>query len=176
MSRARRSRSEPEEGRPWLKATLDAPPVPPRPWLPPRIHDAGYDESTVTTLTYIVVEEIIGSRVGLSLCAWPDADPEGRLRFALDSVARVGASIGDLSELVARANGERAMEIRIGDAFAAEIVEPIEPGARPDAWMKEPIDITPEARKLSKLAFYAAATDILSKDDAKRWSMTTLEV
>lgn len=161
---------------PWLKISAKTKEVPPRPWLPGQLRKAGYDMKTVANLTYIVVEEIVGDRVGLSLCGWPDADPEGRLRFPLATLERVGVDRGDLHELVARRHGKTAdVDIRIGDAFAAEVIHPIEPGARPETWMKEPLEITAEARKLSKLAFFAATTSVIEKDDAKRWSMLSLE-
>ena len=122
---------EARRGEPWLKITRKTTPVPPRPWLPKQLRKAGYDAETVSALTYIVIEEMVGSSVGLSLCAWPDADPEGRLRFSLGSLERVGVTREDLEELVARRQGKRAdVELRIGDAFAAEVIHPIEPGAR----------------------------------------------
>jgi hypothetical protein len=49
-----------------------------RRWRPRVLEEQDAD---VERLSYLVVDEIVGSSVGLVLSDWPDADEQGRLRF-----------------------------------------------------------------------------------------------
>lgn len=145
-----------------------------RPWQAPTLFESGVD---ISDLTYVVVEEIVGQVAGLSLAAWPAADPKGRLRFPVDDdPVEVSVNIPDfcefLNESLKRSDarfvpphrdpdraGER--QFRIGLAFAVEVRRR---GAR--TWtkpfsrrVKRIYDITGDARYVAKLANYGALAD-----------------
>ncbi len=167
---------------------LPLPPTPPteklRPWLAPSLEGKVV---VVTTLTYIVVEEIVGSTVGLSLSPWPAADQKGRLRFALEGdPVHVAVEMTTLCDFLGEhhlsfvppghAPGqEEARPLVIGTALAASV-------RRTDAtvwtrplrrWIPGSVyDITADAREVAKLAHYGAVTDEWTQERAQRYGLT----
>lgn len=119
-------------------------------------------------LTYIVVDEIVEDVVGLSLHPWPDADREGRLRFPSGKAAvRVSVPKKDWCDYLRGLDLGFSLERggrgpRVGDAFAAEVRGSIgrrwrHPLTR---WIPGTLhDLSREARKVAKLAYYGSATD-----------------
>ena len=130
-------------------------------------------------LRYVVVDEIVGSSVGLSVCDWPAADRKGRLRFK-PSPAEVAADMDDLCAFlqqkgidVKRSSRKPSnkRELRIGDVFAAEVdrLPNEDEMVSPDHWMVGDVyDISADARLVAKLAFYGALTEPWDEDQAER--------
>jgi hypothetical protein len=151
-----------------------------RPWRPPSL-----GQVELGSLAYLVVDEIVGSSVGLVLADWPSIDSEGRLRFAVaKATLMLGAERGALEHFLA---GHRLpptlakRPLRIGDVFGvspiAAALAPVreelvaerrlEPLLSPEEWIAPPIyDLTAEAREAAKLTFYAAVAPTLSEDEA----------
>jgi hypothetical protein len=131
----------------------------------------------VERLTYIVVDEIVEETVGLTLNPWPDADDEGRLRFPADkAVVRVSVPRTEWCDFLsgwglgfALEHGARAP--RVGDAFAAEVRPSTSRKWRHPLtrWIPGTLhDVTKEARKVAKLAFYGSATDVWQIEQAEQ--------
>jgi hypothetical protein len=151
--------------------------VDPRPWEPPSLVDKGVD---VGRLTYIVVDEIVEETVGLSLHPWPDADTEGRLRFpAGKAVVRVSVPRSEWCEFLTGCGLTFTVEPgarvpRVGDAFAAEVERSSSrKWRRPlTRWIPGDLhDVTKEARKVAKLAFYGSATDVWQIEQADQFGL-----
>jgi len=154
-----------------------------RPWLPPSLRAAGFATADVARLSYIVVDELIGDSAGLSVTPWPVADDAGRLRFDIGSGAQeVAVSRAELCEFLgppfAPEPGEAspARSLRIGNVFAA-VLKSEKPAARWSPlgkWVGQTYDITRDARKVAKLAFYGAVTTTLTNDEAAAWRLAEL--
>jgi hypothetical protein len=145
------------------------------PWRPPTLGRAKTDD-----LRYLVVEEIVGSSIGLALSPWPQTDSEGRLRFAQDDALTFGVDRDSFARYLAKHRRPRALRrrpLRIGDVFAVKVDEPalrqvagqleertsLQPLLNPDNWLRSPVyDITADAREVAKASFYAAVTEPLN--------------
>jgi hypothetical protein len=130
------------------------------------------------TLSYIVVDELSREVAGLVVASWPRLDPKGRVRFS-GSSWRVGARLDELDALLdAQRNlpetppgSEPAWQrpVRIGDAFAAQVVRPRGRSAAVPAlsrWLSAPIyDVSADARDAAKAALYGALAPTMSEDE-----------
>ena len=163
---------------PWERLEWHEPSETWRPWEPPSAPQLAAAE-----LSYVVVDEIVGDAVGLSVSAWPAADDQGRLRFADHGRGRlVGTSLNELQKWVddkrvVRATGlTRAAQaalkrrpIAIGDVFAAKVAEDVV-AAPAETVLGPPInDITVDAREAAKVAFYGAVTEPLAPEEVDDW-------
>jgi hypothetical protein len=149
-----------------------------RPWLPAALRAHGWTRDTVGTLTYLVLDEIVGSSATLLLSAWPWADAQGRVRFAVDEGTR-GVTV-DLHALEhALYRGWLDRQPRIGDVFAAVVPQAVHDLQEPDEapqW-ERPIadlvdgpvfDLTPEGRTVAALADSALVSPVLPAPEAVR--------
>jgi hypothetical protein len=158
--------------------TRAGPGAPRAPWVPA---DLTLTEADLARLSYIVIDEIVGDAVDISVSRWPDLDERGRLRFRADERPRtVRASARALEKYLSRIElrpTKLARPLRMGDTFAARVRErkldaldsegraaPVTPGT----WLIPPIsDITEQARDKAKEAFYAAVTPTLRPQEAR---------
>jgi hypothetical protein len=167
-----------------------------RPWVPRTLEQVLSGEELSEVWAYVVVDEIVDGRIGLSISPWPWLDSGGRLRFGdADADESVGVSLEGFHELLrlrrtlmvmtdeerplgrdaAQALSERA--VRIGDVFAV-------PRAERGEWTRESelgehdlvipdrariFDITYEAREEAKVAAAAAVAPPLDEEQAKRF-------
>ena len=150
-----------------------------RAWRPPGLGDTRTDD-----LTYVVVDEIVGTSVGLALSPWPTLDEQGRLRFSDETPKTLGADLAALETFLAHHRLPRelaARPLRIGDVFAVRTIESalapveeelarprrLEPLLAPEAWIQPPVDdVTADAREAAKRSFYAAVAPILASAEA----------
>ena len=126
-------------------------------------------------LFYVVVEEILGGAIGLTVSDWPEVDTSGRMRFP--SPARlVGVDRAWLDEQLTEHRLPRSPEIarrelRIGDVFAVAGVElAIAPGESEltiTGWTPPIYDLTAEARAAAKIALYGAVAPVLDPEQAR---------
>jgi hypothetical protein len=149
-----------------------------RPWLPAGLRVHGLTQADVGALTYLVVDEIVGSAVTLVLSAWPWADGRGRVRFAVDEDTRgVTVDAGALQRSLYRGRLDRRP--RIGDVFAAVVPQSVHDVQEPDEaplWTRPvsdlvdgPVyDVTAEAREVAALADRALVAPVLSVVEAAR--------
>ncbi|MDQ3379563.1 MAG: hypothetical protein M3546_04475 [Actinomycetota bacterium] len=151
----------------------------PRTWAPHGV------PRTIADFHYVVVDEIVGSSVGLALSAWPQLDGQGRLLFGTTDAYLVGSPRGELETFLSEhrlPEDLRERPLRIGDVFAvrvrpealAEIVDELdeqqrlEPFFAPGSWIEPPVyDVTADAREAAKVAFYAAVTPTLDAEEAE---------
>ena len=146
------------------------PPVADRPWQPAgvRLLQDGLEK-----LSYIVVDEIVGEDVDLSVSSWPMVDVRGRLLMPTKDPLAVHADVQALTAYVNRPDvraGRRPIDIRMGTAMAAEVRTRAMGAARPrlDKWLVPPVhDITAPARDKAKAAFYAAVAPALDPKEVK---------
>jgi hypothetical protein len=154
-----------------------APPATTGPWVPER---PDIPDSALSTLSYVVVDEIVGEVADLSVSAWPEVDERGRLRFAEGGRLSVRAGTEQLRRYLARTDFRTtapARPVRTGDVYAVRVrrrkLESL--GGRraagaprpPSAWMIPPVwDIAAAARDKAKEAFYAAVTPTLTPQQA----------
>jgi hypothetical protein len=145
--------------------------------------DTALPEAELAHVSYIVIDEIVGDAVDISISRWPDLDERGRLLFTEDESPRsVRASAAALEKYLSSVDFRSAhwpRPIRMGDVFAARIrmrkLRALEregetaatpPG--PSAWMIPPVyDITAQARDKAKEAFYAAVSPTLRPTEAR---------
>ena len=101
-----------------------------RPWLPPGLRAHGLSQDDVRELTYVVVDEIVGSSVTMTLSEWPWADARGRLRFTVDDRTRgVTVDLHALDRALYR--GWLRRSPRVGDVFAAHVPDPAHEAQEP---------------------------------------------
>jgi len=153
-----------------------------RPWLPAALRAHGWSQDTVGTLTYLVVDEIVGSSATLLLSAWPWADVQGRVRFAVDDSTRgVTVDVHALEHALYRGWLDR--QPRIGDVFAAVVPQEVHDLQEPDEapqWDRPiadlvdgPVhDLTPEGRTVAALADPALVSSVLPAVEASRLGLT----
>ena len=150
------------------------------PWMP---ENTALQEVDLPNVSYIVIDEIVGDAVDVSISSWPDLDERGRLRFAEDEPPRtVRASAAALEEFLSKIDFRSAnwpRSIRMGDVFAARIRtrklralenegETFGAPPAPSVWLTPPVyDITAQARDKAKAAFYAAVTPTLQPKEAR---------
>ena len=150
-----------------------------RPWSPPLLARVPTEE-----LSYVLVDEIVGSSVGLAVSPWPRLDDKGRLRFP-DGRLMLGSDADTLAEFLHKHRLPRELrerQLRIGDAFAAgthadvidrlrdqlEDERRLKPFLDPAEWLRPPVyDITPDAREAAKGSFYAAVAPTLEPEQAR---------
>ena len=146
------------------------PPVADRPWRPAGV---GLPRDGLEKLSYIVVDEIVGEDVDLSVSSWPMVDDRGRLLMPTEDPLAVHAEVEALTAYVNRPDvraGRRPIDIRMGTALAAEVRTRAMGDARPrlDRWLVPPVhDITAPARDKAKAAFYAAVAPALDPKEVK---------
>jgi hypothetical protein len=143
-----------------------------RPWRPRTLRSVDF-----TGHRYAVIDEIQGTRAVLAVTDWPGVDGNGRLRFSLELPADVWADTDALMRFLAEHRLPRALaarELRTGDAFA---VKPSSKAALsraagdvpldPEEWIRPPVyDVTRDARREAKVAFYSAVSEPLALDEA----------
>jgi hypothetical protein len=151
-----------------------------RPWLPECLPSQVRDR--VTDLRYVMVDEVVGDLVTLTVTPWPVADEGGKVRFIAE-MAPTGA--GHL--LVHRRElhdqlyqGWLRRDPRPGDVFAAEVAAAVEDQLRrgADVALGKDLrlvtvlpgvvcDITNEARNLARLAFHAGMAGVQPMEQAE---------
>lgn len=148
------------------------------PWLPAGLAEHGLDLRAVQALSYLVVEEMVDDVATVTVSPWPAADRRGRLRFDLEGADEFAVALADLRSQIYEGWLTRAP--RVGDVFAAEVDrERLQaPEARGvwnhplDQLVAGPVyDLSVEARKVAKLAYYAAVTETLSAAQAHEYRM-----
>ncbi|SDY47595.1 hypothetical protein SAMN05661080_03588 [Modestobacter sp. DSM 44400] len=149
-----------------------------RPWLPAALRAHGWSQSDVGTLSYLVLDEIVGSSATMLLSAWPWADLQGRVRFAVDDSTRgVTVDVHALEHALYRGWLERPP--RIGDVFAAVVPQAVHDVQEPDEapqWDRPiadlvdgPVyDLTREGRTVAALADSALVSPVLPAVEASR--------
>ena len=157
----------------WLPPDPNPPLEERRPWRPPSLKRKAVDPQS---LTYLLVDEIVGDVAGLSLSGWPAADPKGRLRFDVEGNPLhlfVGTEAFQ-SFLVSQGVRKEERGLRVGDAFAVQIVKtPTADSVEPlTTWVRAIYDVTRDARYVAKLMFYGAITDKWSTREAHRYKLT----
>ena len=163
----------------WLPPPAESVPRAHRPWCPPGLGDAD-----TRRLTYVVVDEMLGAAVGLTLSPWPPLDDQGRLRFAESERRTLGADRTALERFLARhrlPSELGARPLRVGDVFAVTAIEPalaaveqelaaprkMEPFLAPEEWIEPPVhDVSADARDEAKTSFYSAVAPLLAPAEA----------
>ncbi len=149
-------------------------------WSPPAIEGAD-----TAGLSYVVVDEIEGSMVGLAVSDWPQVDEQGRLRFESSPVL-LGAERDALERFLDR-HRQPGRPLRIGDVFAVraraselrqadEAEQRLAPVLDPEQWLEPPVyDVTAAAREAAKVSFYSAVAPALDPEQAARLAPLTDE-
>ncbi|HEX8768654.1 MAG TPA: hypothetical protein VF714_09805 [Jatrophihabitans sp.] len=137
--------------------------VPPGSTVPWKPEDLPLPAEELPGLSYVVVEEVVGSLVLLRRWAWPDVDPLGRLIWLDESEYGAGAAAVSIDLLRAQlyAPSKLRRRPRCGDTFAVG-------GAVEAVWQAEEqvndlralfsgsvYDISADAREAAKLAYHA---------------------
>jgi beta-lactamase superfamily II metal-dependent hydrolase len=158
----------------------DATEIPLRPWTPPCVPAELLTDTS--QLSYIVVDEIVGNTVTLTVSVWPGSDERGRVRFpAGEEDSTRGHVLVHLKELRERLyEGWLRRAPRVGDAFAAVLGDAVaqrlresgevvlDRGTRLADALPGPIaDLTAEARNVAKLAFFAAVAGVQPHEQAE---------
>ena len=131
-------------------------------WRPPSLRPA---RVPLERLSYVVVDEIVGDGVRLSVSDWPQVDERGRLHFE-QGARSVEADLGELEDFLAgaRHDGRPRVAIRMGTVLAAKVKEPAleKSTPHPEEWLVPPVyDVSADARTKAKEAYYAAVTPTL---------------
>jgi hypothetical protein len=134
-------------------------------------------------LRYVLVDEVVGDLVTLTITPWPGADTHGKVRFSggkgpADGAGHLLVHYRELREQLYR--GWLRREPRPGDVFAAEVADEVENRLQrgEDVALGEDLrlstalpgvvcDITAEARNVAKIAFYAGMAGVQSMEQAK---------
>jgi hypothetical protein len=150
------------------------------PWRPACLPDELRDRLDV--LSYVMVDELVGSLVTLTVSPWPDADEQGRVRFFARSSPASGPGHllvhqRELHDLLYQ--GWLRRDPRPGDVFAAEVAAEVgdrlqrgedvvlDAHLRLATVLPGPVyDITAEARSVAKLAFYAGVSGVQPMEQA----------
>lgn len=158
------------------------------PWRPPMLEiglgedlesesGAALTAPTPPLRLYIVVDELIGDHLTLSVAEWPVVDTRGRARFPrVGGRWRIGASTQELAQfLFVHRSPDPTRQLRIGDVFAAGLRDGVELDTLdetlvdPWEWLAPPVvDISAEARDLVKTAFYSAVAPALRPEENSR--------
>jgi hypothetical protein len=152
-----------------------------RPWLPDCLPQQVRDH--LDGLRYVMVDEVVGDLVTLTVTAWPDADGHGKIRFPRSEESATGTGhllvhARELHDLLYQGWLRRGP--RPGDVFAAEVAADVEDRLQrgEDVAMDEHLrlatvlpgvvcDITAEARNVAKLAFYAGMAGVQPMEQAE---------
>ncbi|TCO50360.1 hypothetical protein EV646_102434 [Kribbella antiqua] len=136
------------------------------PWIPDSL--TGFDPDVVSALTYVVIDEQDappprGALLFL-LSGWPRLDELGRVRHADRRLVQVAVPSATWQELAHARRIPAVLQDRppkIGDTFAMMLP------ARERKYLLDPIgpiaDITADARKAAKAAFYGAVASSLDE-------------
>ncbi len=120
-------------------------------WAPPRVRVKPRREDA-----YVVVDDIAGSLVVLSVSPWPRLTAKGRLVFAQGPRAgRAYAPRRALDRALGAArtrHSQTQRPVRIGDTFLVRRLDPDHPEDSGDF-----VDVTAAAREAAKVALYSAA-------------------
>ena len=141
----------------------------PRPWRPEGFELA---DAELARLSYLVVDEIVGGAVDVSVSPWPDVDERGRLVFPDEPARTARAEAESLRRFLARDQPGRG-PLRMGDAFAARVNRSALKEAEhrllaPSAWLRRPVhDLRAPARDKPKEAFFAAVAPTLTPAQAQ---------
>jgi hypothetical protein len=156
----------------WLPRPTELPADPAGlpPWRPRR-----FRRLDLSGHRYAMIDELDRSTALVALWPWPGVK-EGRLVFG-DEEAVVGVDADALRDFLSRNRLPPALsgrELRTGDVFAIRV----KPGADlddpevtrdPSRWIEPPVyDVTADARRAAKVAFYSAVSEPLRPDEAIR--------
>ncbi len=146
-------------------------PGPVRPWQPRSLRSADF-----TGYRYAVVDEIEAGWAVVGVTDWPVVDEQGRLRFLIEEPVTVTLEAELLQRFLAEhrlPESLRERELRHGDAFAVRTSDDRleqaagEQAVDPAVWIDPPVyDLTRDARREAKVAFYSAVTEPLPLDQA----------
>ncbi len=170
---------------------------PPRP-APPAVQRRPWDPGVEADpdlakdgdkLLYIVVDEVVEAGVGLSVSAWPDADSKGRVRFvrAATPSLELATTARNLMRFLSPDAYDEDADVVIGKTFAARLKH----GTADDffrswlgrseqdlmelsdlrTWLRDPCDISAQARYIAKLAYYGAVLSKLPEHVESRWNL-----
>lgn len=165
------------------------------PWLPRTLKGFIDAKELGDSWSYVVVDEIVGDRAGLSVARWPGVDDRRRLRFGDPSEDEfLGVPYGGFSDfvqshrvvVVMTRGGEldpgtvealREREVGIGDVFAihreltAELAGRLEGGGDLLEFddRVQIYDISYEGREEAKIAAAAAVAPPLDEKEARRF-------
>jgi hypothetical protein len=124
---------------------------------------------------YAMIDELDPSTALLALWPWPGVEG-GRVIFA-DEDAVVGVDAQALRDFLSEHRLPPALagrELRTGDAFAIRVkdgadLERHDVTRDPTLWIEPPVyDVTADARRAAKVAFYSAVTEPLRPEEAIR--------
>jgi hypothetical protein len=141
-----------------------------KPWRPDGLELA---DAELARLSYVVVDELVGEVVDLSVSPWPGVDERGRLLFADEPAQTARADRRALGRYLARDRDDGGDTVRTGDAFAARVrrsrlAETEERELPPSAWLSRPThDLRAPARDKAKEAFFAAVSPTLTPAQAE---------
>lgn len=151
------------------------------PWLPASLRAHGLTEVDVKRLSYVVLDEIVDDAATLAVHRWPVADKDGRVRFPdLDACRHVAVPLRALrTELY---SGWLQREPRLGDVFGFVLADAAERRLRRQSdvrWQRGlhslvggPIyDLSPDARIVAKLSYYAAMAPVLAEEEVDHWRL-----
>jgi hypothetical protein len=160
-----------------------------RPWDPQSPIDPTLVDHS-EGLVYVVVDEMVGDEVGLSVSPWPHADSDGRLRFKSGlGPVEVATTRKELIQFFRSDRSRRRRHpIDVGFTFAAYLKkDPAEKFFRKwgehvrelselfhlESWLERPCDLTKQAREVAKLAYFSAVLAVLPEDREGKWNMGT---
>ncbi|HEV2887771.1 MAG TPA: hypothetical protein VGX49_12725 [Jatrophihabitans sp.] len=139
---------------------IETPPGTTVPWAPENLQVPAEE---LADLSYVVVEEVVGSLALLRRWPWPDVDQQGRLVWLDDSeYDSVAASVRiELLRAQLYTPNQLRRRPRCGDTFAAQ--GPVEPGWQAEEEVSDlrelltgsVYDISVDAREAAKLAYHA---------------------
>ncbi len=153
-----------------------------RPWLPPSLARQGFTAETVTTLSYVLLDEIVVGIVTFLVHPWPGADPLGRVRFGRrDDQVTLTARLAEVRRQLYRRFRQR--EPRPGDLFASRLRPGVageldESGAVDDlaaVFDGAVYDLSAEGRVLAKLAYYGSVSAVIPAPKLEQWGVAVPE-
>ena len=136
----------------------------------------------VSDFRYVMVDEVLGDLITVTVTPWPTADRVGRVRFTDDGEGATGRGhfLVHRRELHDQLyQGWLRRDPRSGDVFAAEVAPAVEDRLKrgEDVALDENLrlaevlpgvvcDITAEARNVAKLAYYAGMAGVQQMEQA----------
>jgi beta-lactamase superfamily II metal-dependent hydrolase len=150
-----------------------------RPWRPASLRSAALSDDDLRALSYVVVDEIVGDVLALAVSPWPAADGHGRLRFEPAAMGDIVMAGNQLGERLYRDWVRRAP--RVGDVLATRlptrVLKTLKAGDDvvvddtfdlAELFADDVYDVSADARKVAKLAYYAAASQPISAAEMRR--------